>query len=72
MIRRDTPSVMLSLYEKRLTIRNKLKYKKFSGRYLTTNKFLGSNLKTTYFLGIKNLFKSYIIGVLQSMINVHI
>jgi len=62
---------MSSLNGNKLTTCNKLKHKKISWKYLTKNEFLDSNMKTTYFSNMKNLFKSYIIGVLRSMINVH-
>ena len=44
---------------------SKLKHENFSSNYLTKNKFLDSNLKTYYFLDMKNIFKPYIIGVLR-------
>jgi len=45
----DTPS-----------IDSKMKLKIFSGRYLTKNEFLGSSLKTIYFLGMKRLFNIWL------------
>lgn len=36
---------------------NKLKHKIFSGNYVTKNEFSGSNMKTVYLLGMKNLIK---------------
>lgn len=49
---------------------NKLEYKKNSDNYLIRNEILCNNMKTTYFLDMKNIFKPYIIDVLCSMINI--
>ena len=57
--------------DRRLTTDNKIKVKIYFGKYLTKKGLLGINMKTTYFSSMKNLFKSYIISVLRSMINVH-
>ena len=61
---------MSSLNEKGLTTGSKSKHKVFLDTWLE-KRMLGSNMKTTYYLGMKNMFKSYIIGVLLSMINVY-
>ena len=44
-----------SSLNKRPMTSSKLKHENFSGRYWTKIEFLGSNLKMTYFSGIKNL-----------------
>ena len=56
MIELDDVLLCLS-HGKQLTTGRKMKLKFCSGRYLTKNEFLGSNMKTTYFLCMKNLIK---------------